>query len=262
MRATVVVLALLFAALGAWMLLRPSPAPEDPDAPGRAADATGEGPRPAPSPGLPTAPSASAPSAPGPSEAGRPPPDAQRGDLVVVPRAPEGGSVPEDLRMTLEYVGERLGAAPLAVDEGGGRHRYRAIPAGEYRLRLFSDRTLDAVVAARVRANVEETVEVPLVAGGYAEVKVTYLDGEPPAKVTLALKDETGAPATARFEGRGKAATSPRTGSVVTMPADVVVSALRPGRYVLRATSGDEFDEQAFEVRAGEGATVAMKVRR
>jgi hypothetical protein len=262
MRLLLVVGTLALAALGAWFLLRsPAPPPDD-EGLERPPGTESRGPRPVPAPGLPTrAPDPTAPTT-GPGGRGPAKPVEGRGDLVVVPVPAEGSTVPDDLRMSLEYVGAALEGSPLPAPEPGGRHRFRSIPEGEYRLRLFSDRILDATATVRVRDGQEEAVEVPLVAGGFAEVKVTYLDGEPPPQVTLALKDESGAPATARFEGRGKSATSPRTGAVVTMPAEVVVSALRPGRYVLRATSGDEYDEQAFEVRAGEGAAVAMKVRR
>jgi hypothetical protein len=197
----------------------------------------------------------------GPSTARTP---TAKGHLILVPKPPEGGAVPDDLRIDIELVGSRLHPHPLPVPHEDGTQRYQDLPVGTYRLRLFSDTTVDSVVEAKVTAGGTERVEVPLVAGGHAQVKVTLYNGEAPPEVTLALKDARGATVAARYQGRSPTkTTSPRVGASVTVPPESVVSGLRPGRYTLRATSpAGEFEEQTFDVGAGQGVVVDMKVRR
>jgi hypothetical protein len=266
-RAVLTVLCVALAAGLAWLLLRPQTPGYD-ALEEDARDTSGSDvPRPAaPTPlgQRPETPAMAETPAAAPGGRAPRPPVREKGQLVVVPVAPEGGSVPNDLRIDIEMVGATLTPHPLPVPQDDGSYRYLALPVGKYRVRLFSDLIVDSVAEAKVEEGVPARLEMPLVSGGHAQVKVVLYNGEAPPRVTFALKDGRGAPVSARYEGRSETfATSPRVGESVTMPPETVVSGLKPGRYTLRATSpAGEFEEETFEVRAGEGTPVALKVRR
>jgi hypothetical protein len=265
MRTTWMVLASLAALVLAWALLRPRGASEvPPEEPPRDERESRAPPAREGSPSLPAVPAPAPPPATGPTRRAPLPPIEGKGGLLVVPLPVQGQPIPDDLRLDLEFVGGRLHAQPLSLALEDGTHRYEGLPPGGYRVRLFSDVLIDSVAEAKVRDGEETRVEVQLVPGSHAHVKVTLFSGEAPAEVSYTLKDRKGMPVEARYEGRSPdARRSPRVGKTVKMPADVVVSGFRGGQYTLRATTpADEYEEETFQVRPGQGATIALKIRK
>jgi hypothetical protein len=260
-----VLIAVVLAALAAWLLLSggaPGPSPEDdvavrPDAPPEAPpeEATT-------SPTIEGAPRRPAPPAKPPPRPVPAKPVLETGSVLVVPLTIEGGEAPPALRIELEAFSATPHAPSLAVPVEGGRYRVDRVPVGKYRVRASGDLLLDATADVAVEAGAEARVELRLEPGGMAAFRAVLYHGELPESVTVEVRDGRGLPVPARFFSRmrGHEATA-RTGTSATLPAEGVISNLKPGRYVARATSvRGEYDEQPLEIRAGQTSEVAFRI--
>ncbi len=253
-------------AAGLWLLLGSGgvdvPAPYEP--PART--------RPPEEPATPIA-SSPAPLLPGPRPRVRPPsrpvgpegPITKTGDILVRPVAAEGVTVPDQgLGFELEALGPRPSAQPLPRKQDDGTYLYAGVPIGKYRVRVYADSILDAVLPVEVTADEEQVVDLTIVAG--ASVAFTARIGENDVEsVTLRLLDGRGQPVAARMQARTPTVlTTPRVVSEVTLPAGAgVVSGLKSGRYTLKGeTPGGGLDEQTFDVKAGEALSVDLRFRR
>jgi hypothetical protein len=81
--------------------------------------------------------------------------------------------------------------------------------------------------------------------------------------VTLSLLDEKERPVQARFQSRSATVLStPRTATTVKVAPEGVVMGVKPGRYVLRATSPTENTaDTKVDVVAGETTLQAITIR-
>ena len=185
-----------------------------------------------------------------------------RGSLLVVPVAPEGGTVPKELHLDLEALGPAPAAQPLPLPLDGDQYRYESIPVGTYRVRISADFLMDSIGEAVVKADQETRVDVALLAGGMATYTAVLISGDPVERVTLAVLDGRGLPVPARFLSRKRSEeTSARVDVSAVLPSEGIVSSLKPGHYTLRATSPKgASDDQVIDVKAGESVAVAFRI--
>jgi len=122
---------------------------------------------------------------------------------------------------------------------------------------------LEKVLTFRQTTEAGEPLKVAVEPAGAIRYRVTLADGSVPADVTLALLDEKERPVTARFQTRSDAALgTPRTATSAKVGPEGVVMGVKPGRYILRATSPTEnVADTSVEVVAGRTTEVQVTIR-
>jgi hypothetical protein len=190
-----------------------------------------------------------------------------KGTLVVVVVGADDQPLPVE---TLHVqVGPARGArewvrAPVVTaDPETKTWRADEVPAGSVEVRVSGDHVLEKAVTVQQTSEGGEPVKVQVERAGAIQYSVTLADGTVPAEITLSLLDEKERPVQARFQSRSATVLStPRTATTVKVGPEGVVMGVRPGRYVLRATSPTENTaDTKVDVVAGETTLQAVIIR-
>lgn len=188
-----------------------------------------------------------------------------RGGLEVVVLGPDLEPVPaKGLKVHLERIGAAFWGPPLGVpDPDTHVWSFRNVVWGRVRVHVTGDHVVDATREADVPKNAVERVEIAVDRGGAIYYRAKLLDGKPPSSVTLKLVSaRTKKTVEARYQARGIDLTQDRRAKEITQAAEGIVFGIRPGRYVLHATSAEgDTDQVAVKVEAGKTEEVEFSLR-
>ena len=227
---------------------------------------------PAPIPGA-----ALAPADRPPEPAGPKPPTGPRGsvDVRTLPRATllvvvvGGDDQPVSADALRLEVGPARGSREWAstpvfrFDPETKTWRADEVPVGPVEVRVSGDHVVEQARTFQQTSEGGEALKLKVEPAGAVHYAVTLADGTIPAEVTLTLLDEKERPVPARFQARSATVLStPRTATTVKLGPEGVVMGLKPGRYILRATSPTEnTSDTRVDVVAGETTDLPVTIR-
>src|SRR5687768_7568090 len=106
-----------------------------------------------------------------------------RGSVRVALTTPAGEDLGTAVRLDVDSLGATLEHYPLAARQDDGSWLYASLPVGKYRVRAIVPGFQSATVEAKVAADEETSVALPLAVGGEIDFKTLLYSGEPPESI-------------------------------------------------------------------------------
>ncbi|MHC5012549.1 MAG: hypothetical protein ACYTG6_16655, partial [Planctomycetota bacterium] len=190
-----------------------------------------------------------------------------RGEIKVTPRDPNGEFLsPKSLAVHIEGAPRPFHIAPTGLpDYETGTWHFRRVIAGAVKIRVTGRHLAETIVDADVPPNGVVEVDVEVAPAGALSYSVVLYSGEQPETVTLTLLDHgSGEPVRVGYQAlSAESMSAERLTKEITLGPEGIVFGIRPGRYLLRATSPEgELEEADVEVEAGKTLPVEIRIRR